>query len=84
MHSALSTVANLLLGLLPLVILGASWASGVDDDPRHRRMFLLVYGLWALTLAMWDWMRSAPWGWIILWLAAGVAALIMSRRRARG
>jgi hypothetical protein len=42
-------------------------------------MFLLVYGLWAITLAMWDWMRSAPPWWIGLWLLAGVASLAWSR-----
>ncbi len=70
---------NLLLGLLPLVILGASWASGIDDDPRHRRTFLFVYGLWALTLSMWNWMRSYSVAWIVVWALAGVAALIASR-----
>ena len=76
-------VFNLALGLLPLIILGASWASGVDDDPRHRRMFLLVYGLWALTLSMWNWMRSYPLGWIVVWAVAGAAALIATRARPR-
>lgn len=67
---------NLLLGLLPALILGGSIAAGIDDDRRHRRMFLLVYGLWSLTLAMWNWMRSAHPGWIALWSAAGVGALV--------
>ena len=70
---------NLILGVLPAVILGASFAAGVEDDRHHRRMFLLVYGLWAIPLAMWNWMRSAPLGWIVLWLAAGVATLAWSR-----
>jgi hypothetical protein len=69
---------NLLLGFLPALILGASIAAGIDDDRRHRRMFLLVYGLWSLTLAMWNWMRSAHAGWIALWSLAGVAALVMA------
>ena len=69
--------ANLLLGLVPTIILGASLAAGVDDDVHHRRMFLLIYGLWAITLAMWNWMRSAPVGWVAAWGILGVAALAM-------
>jgi hypothetical protein len=76
-----ATLANLALGLLPLAILGASWASGMEDDRHHRRTFLFVYGLWSITLAMWNWMRSWPVGWVVLWLVAGVAALLLSRRR---
>jgi hypothetical protein len=75
----LSTLANLALGILPLLILGASWAAGAEDDRSHRRTFFFVYGLWSVTLAMWNWMRSAPPAWIILWAVAGVAALIFSR-----
>lgn len=70
---------NLALGVLPALILGASFAAGIEDDRNHRRMFLFVYGLWAVTLAMWNWMRSAPVGWIVLWLVAGVATLAWSR-----
>jgi len=66
---------NIALGLVPTLILGASIAAGVDDDRHHRRMFVFVYGLWAVTLAMWDWMRSAHVAWIVLWAVAGVAAL---------
>lgn len=66
---------NIAFGLIPTLILGASIAAGVDDDRHHRRMFVLVYGLWAVTLAMWNWMRSAPLAWTLLWLVAGVAAL---------
>jgi hypothetical protein len=75
---------NLLLGFIPTLVLGASIAAGTDDDRHHRRMFLLVYGLWALTLAMWNWMRSYPIGWIAVWSAFGVLALVLlSRWRAR-
>jgi len=70
------TFLNIALGVLPAIILGASWSAGIEDDRHHRRMFLLVYGLWALTLAMWNWMRSAPPAWIVLWLVVGVATLI--------
>ncbi len=70
-------ILNLLLGVVPAIILGGSIAAGVEDDRRHRLMFLLVYGLWSLTLAMWNWMRSAPIGWIVLWAAVGVASLIV-------
>ncbi len=79
----MSTLANVVLGILPALILGASIAAGVDDDRRHRTMFLLVYGLWALTLAMWNWMRSWPVGWTILWACAGVATLVVSNVRGR-
>jgi hypothetical protein len=66
---------NLLLGALPAIILGASWAAGTEDDRQHRVMFLLIYGLWALTLAMWNWMRSAHVAWIALWALVGIFAL---------
>lgn len=75
----MATLANLALGILPLLILGASWAAGAEDDRHHRKTFLFVYGLWSVTLAMWNWMRSAPAGWIVLWAVTGVAALIASR-----
>jgi len=65
---------NLLLGILPALILGASWAAGIADDRQHRLTFLFVYGLWALTLSMWNWMRSAHIGWIAGWAVVGVAA----------
>ena len=68
-------ILNVVFGLIPTLILGASIAAGVDDDRSHRRMFLFVYGLWSITLAMWNWMRSAPVAWIALWIAAGVIAL---------
>jgi hypothetical protein len=68
-------ILNIVFGLIPTLILGGSIAAGVEDDRGHRRMFLLVYGLWAITLALWNWMRSAPMAWIVLWLLAGVAAL---------
>ncbi|HEX8155705.1 MAG TPA: hypothetical protein VF698_21405 [Thermoanaerobaculia bacterium] len=73
---------NIAFGLLPTLILGASLAAGIDDDAHHRRMFLLVYGLWALTLSMWNWMRSYHLGWIVTWALFGVIALGMSFRRA--
>lgn len=75
--------ANLILGVLPLLILGASWAAGIADDRQHRKTFLFVYGLWSITLAMWNWMRSAPAWWIALWLGAGVTAIVVSARAAR-
>ncbi len=74
---------NLALGVIPTLILGASIAAGVDDDRHHRRMFLLVYGLWSITLAMWNWMRSAPWPWIAAWGTLGVAALVAVTMRKR-
>jgi hypothetical protein len=83
-NASLTTLINIALGFLPAIILGASFAAGVEDDRPHRRMFLLVYGLWAITLAMWNWMRSAPVAWIALWLVMGIGALAwwrMSRVR---
>jgi hypothetical protein len=69
-------VLNILLGFVPTLILGASIAAGVEDDAGHRRVFLLVYGLWAFTLAGWNWLESAHIGWIVLWLAFGTIALV--------
>ena len=78
---------NIVLGILPTIVLAGSIAAGVDDDRAHRRMFVFVYGLWAITLAMWNWMRSAHPAWIAVWGIFGVAALIAtavdSRRRGR-
>jgi hypothetical protein len=70
-------ILNIVFGLIPTLILGASIAAGVDDDRHHRKTFVLVYGLWAITLALWNWMRSAPFAWIAIWLVAGVIALGM-------
>jgi hypothetical protein len=70
-------ILNIVFGLIPTLILGASIAAGVDDDRHHRRTFVLVYGLWSITLAMWNWMRSAPLPWIAIWMIAGVFALGM-------
>ena len=72
---------NLALGFIPALILGASIAAGIDDDARHRRVFLLVYGLWAFTLAGWNWIESGHLAWIAVWLVFGVIALVLSRRR---
>lgn len=77
---------NIVFGLFPTFALGASVALDADEDARRQqRMFIFVYGLWALTLAMWNWMRSAPLAWIGVWAAAGLVALIVSGvRRTRG
>ncbi len=78
---------NLALGVLPAIILGGSIAAGVEDDRRHWTMFLLVYGLWSLTLAMWNWMRSAPVYWVVVWAIVGVTSLIacaVMRNQSRG
>ena len=72
---------NVVLGLAPVVVFGGSLAAGVEDDAHHRRMFLLVYGLWALSLAMWNWMRGYHVAWIAVWATAGVLALIAMRMR---
>lgn len=70
---------NLTLGALPTLILGASIAAGVEDDARHRRVFLLVYALWAFTLAGWNWLESAPVAWVVVWLAFGLVAIALWR-----
>jgi hypothetical protein len=72
---------NILGGLLPTFALAGSIAAGIDDDRHHRRVFLLVYGLWLLTLAMWNWMRSTHVGWIVLWGTLGVIVLLALLRR---
>ncbi|HVT03506.1 MAG TPA: hypothetical protein VHL58_09065 [Thermoanaerobaculia bacterium] len=82
-----SWILNIVFGLFPTFALG--WSMAADElkatpervvtsaaDARQQQIiFLLVYGLWALTLSMWNWMRSESHWWIALWLAAGVAAL---------
>jgi len=70
-----TTILNLTLGAIPTLILGASIAAGVEDDARHRRVFLLIYALWAFTLAGWNWMESAHVAWIGLWLTFGLVAI---------
>ena len=70
---------NIALGFLPALILGASIAAGVEDDARHRRVFLLVYALWAFTLAGWTWLESTHVAWIVLWIAFGLVALALRR-----
>lgn len=80
----MTILLNILLGLIPTLILGASIAAGVDDDARHRRVFLLVYGLWAFTLAGWNWLESSHIAWVIVWAAFGaiaIAWLIATRPR---
>lgn len=75
---------NLILGFIPTLILGASISAGVEDDALHRRVFLLVYGLWAFTLAGWNWLESAHPAWIFLWAAFGLIAfgiLLLRKRR---
>lgn len=84
----MTVLVNILLGLLPTMILAGAIASderapaeekvaGTAADRRSQRtMFLLVYGLWSLTLAMWNWMRSTPWPWIAFFALAGALALI--------
>ena len=70
---------NIALGFLPALILGASIAAGVEDDARHRRVFLLVYALWAFTLAGWNWLESTHVAWIVLWIVFGLVALALRR-----
>jgi len=78
-----TVLLNILLGIVPTLILGASIAAGVDDDAHHRRVFVLVYGLWAFTLAGWNWLESAHVAWIVLWAVFGTVAMAMLLRRRR-
>ena len=79
----MTILLNLALGFIPALILGASIAAGTDDDARHRRVFLLVYGLWAFTLAIGNWIKSGSPFWIGVWIVFGVIALALSFRRER-
>ncbi len=76
-------VLNILLGFIPTLILGASISAGIEDDARHRRVFLLVYGLWAFTLAGWNWLESSHVAWVVLWLVFGAVAFAMLLMRRR-
>lgn len=80
----MTILLNILLGLVPTFVLAGSIAAGTDDHPKHRRVFLLVYGLWALTLAGWNWLESSHVAWIVLWVMFGVVAfaLLLAKRRA--
>ena len=79
-HFFMTLLLNLVFGLAPILILGASMAAGTDDHPRHHRVFLLVYGLWAFTLAIGNWIKNGSAFWISLWLIAGAVALAISFR----
>jgi hypothetical protein len=74
-----TVLLNLTLGFIPTLILGASIAAGVEDDARHRRVFLLVYALWAFTLAGWNWIESSHVAWIAVWVVFGLVALVVRR-----
>ena len=88
-------VFNLLLGLFPACALGWSMAaderkpaadrvvSSEADRTKQSTMFLLVSGLWFLTLAMWNWMKSYPLYWVAIWSVAGVLALSLTYARSR-
>lgn len=62
-------------------------AAGTDDHPNHRRVFVLVYGLWAFTLAIGNWIKSGSMFWIALWVTFGAIAIVWwaaSRGRSSG
>jgi len=80
----MTLLLNLFLGLIPTLVLAGSIAAGVDDDAHHRRVFLLVYGLWAITLALWNWLESAHVAWIAVWGAFGLLALALSYHQRSG
>ena len=75
----MTIILNLALGFVPTLILGASIAAGVEDDARHRRVFLLIYALWAFTLAGWNWLESAHVAWVVLWGVFGLVAIALRR-----
>ena len=77
----MTILLNLLLGFVPALILGASIAAGIEDDAGHRRVFLLIYGLWAFTLAGWNWLESAHVAWIVVWALFGAVSLGLWLRR---
>lgn len=77
----MTILLNLLLGIVPTLILGASIAAGIEDDAGHRRVFLLIYGLWAFTLAGWNWLESAHVAWIVLWALFGAVSFGLWLRR---
>lgn len=79
----MTILLNLFLGFVPALILGASIAAGIEDDAGHRRVFLLIYGLWAFTLAGWNWLESAHVAWIVLWALFGAVSLALWFMRAR-
>jgi|GEM_PF-507851 len=82
---------NLFLGIVPALAL--AWSIAADerrtsadkvvdserDRLQHNIIFSLIYGLWGLTMAMWNWMRTEPEGWIIFWLVLGITGLILCR-----
>ena len=72
----MTILLNVLFGFVPALILGASWAAGMEDDRSHRRVFLLVYGLWAFTLAIANWVKNGSDFWIGLWVTLGVIAIV--------
>jgi hypothetical protein len=80
----MALIINIALGLIPTLVLAGSIAAGIDDDHAHRRMFVFIYGLWALTLAMWNWMRSAHVAWIACWAIAGTIALAWWAMKRKG
>ena len=88
-------ILNVMFGLVPTLTL--AWSMAADerkpaadrvvvssiDRRQQSTMFLLVYGLWALTLAMWNWFRSYPPAWVAVWGVAGVVGLVWYAARKR-
>ncbi len=82
---------NVVFGLFPTIAL--AWSVAADErrmlgervvnsgsERRQQQViFLLVYGLWAATLAMWNWMRSEHLFWIVLWLVVSIVAFVLCR-----
>ena len=74
----MTTLLNLAFGLVPILIYAGSIAAGIEDDRRHRGVFLLVYGLWALTLAIGNWLQMGTTVWMFVWVGFGAVALMWS------
>lgn len=91
----MTLLVNVVLGLFPTLAL--AWVIAADaranpeervvaderDSHAQRRIFLLIYALWAPTLAMWNWMRSVTSLVVAFWLVAACvsAALYFLERR---
>jgi hypothetical protein len=86
---------NLILGIVPVLALASTIAAderksaadrvvASDSDRRTQlSIFLLVDGLWSGSLAMWNWMRGYPLGWVVFWSVVSIVALIAAALRRR-
>lgn len=80
---------NIVLGFFPTLALawviaadarvkpGERVVNDEDDSRAQRKIFLLIYALWAPTLAMWNWMRSVAPAIVVFWLCAGGVSAVL-------